>query len=656
MNKSAIIISCLFFVFQLGFTQNTKRAYRSLEKNDLEKAYEQFNILVAESPKSPAARFGLVVLYSTKSSPYFDILKAKKNADIVLKEVDKMNEDDEEVVREYFMNTEERSSSRPPEKKMKLWIEQVESDLIKYIREENNLELANRVIEEFPELEHYDNVVHIRNHLEFRKAEKTNTIEAYNQFIETYPNAAQVPKAIKQRNALAFEKAKATNTVKALNEFIQQYPNAQEVNKARMTRNKIAFKNAERANTLAAIETFIETYPDALEVAEAKILQKQLVYEKAKKIRTLEAYNEFIKKYPEGQMYIDIFNLKANDLGQQFLAKNPQILNVTNNLKVYDNNFKADYPGDAAINSNGQIILAGNSKQGDTVNHTDPWLIGLDSQGEMLWNKSISYPFTDLVLQLELTDDDEIICAGVTNKVHDTLPGEPWLFKLGNKGEKIWNRTLRELDDIQSFGINSNNMIIITGNYMQGDTLQKHCVIKIDQAGKKRWKRTYVEAFQASDIHVLPNNDILVVTSGWIYGMDPQGYILWEHRPDTMLHALQGITGENGEYYVTAINKSNQSLELLSYDVSGKLKWQKSIGTLQQQVVYDLISVNDKIFIAAPFAVNNNLVKLDSQGNTVKSWKLQTTGAKIKLASHNNQLIILTGDGDLILMIASAFL
>ena len=52
----------------------------------------------------------------------------------------------------------------------------IEDKLIKYVREENDMEMINSFIKEFPNSKFYENVIHIRNYIAYSKVANDNTL------------------------------------------------------------------------------------------------------------------------------------------------------------------------------------------------------------------------------------------------------------------------------------------------------------------------------------------------------------------------------------------------------------------------------------------------------------------------------------------------
>ena len=315
---SIILLACCV----LANGQNMKKGFKSLGKLEYDKAWQEFRGILSEDKDNIGANFGMALVLADDSSSHFDIIDAWEHIQLIEDRMGELSQEEIEIISEYFLSSEVDKTSRPVKKKIANALEAIESRLIKYIREENNLEAVYEVLDRYPDFRHYDNVVHIRNQFEFRKYEKIGTLEAYQEFLNKFPDAAQVRKAERNINRLAFEEAKVRNNVNAYTAYIARYPESEYLQTVLKMRNAAAFDEAKKINTLTSYENYIQAYPDALEVSEAKAKQRELLYEQARRIKTLQAFNEFIKKYPEGQHFIDIFNLKASELGTQFIREN----------------------------------------------------------------------------------------------------------------------------------------------------------------------------------------------------------------------------------------------------------------------------------------------------------------------------------------------
>lgn len=648
-------LTSIILLASLSFTaiqaQNIKRGYKLLEKNDYQKAKEIFQKAIADNNKDGGAYFGMAVIYSNKQSPDYNLIKAWEYCLKTEKYINSISPDDQEVLTEYFINTEERRSSRPVKKKMNMAIEAIESDMIKYIREENNIELAEQIIESFPGFRYYDNVVHIRNHLKYRAADKINTIEAYNHFIAEFPDAAQVPKAIENRNTLAFIDAKTANTTAALELFIQQYPDASEVSQATLLRNKLAYNQAKKVNTIAALEAYMQKYPDALEIADAKLLIKKLVYEKAKKIRSLEAYNQFIKKYPEGEYFIDIFNLKATDLGRKYLQSKPPLALYTSWAQVFDNGQRNDITGAVAKTNNNNIVLACNTQQTDTSNYTDVWVLMLNNNGEMLWNKQIGGVLGDHVNDIAINSANEIYIAGYNNFINDTLGGQAWVFKLGADGKRLWQKEMKGLY-INAMHCNTADQLILTGTLFTPDSVYKHYITKLNPDGKKLWQRTYSGNYFGNDIDLSANDLLLVTTSNWVYTLDQRGYIGWETIPDTTVLFQKGaFNNQNNEAFVAGVRDSTV-IFIRKYNSNGDIAYTKNVIENHLPRVYDLEIVNGKILLAVNNIDNDNLLVINNEGVVEQGFNVYNNRASgdIYIRNTGDEIFVCLSENDVVLL------
>ncbi|MBN1414017.1 MAG: hypothetical protein JW973_02860 [Bacteroidales bacterium] len=587
MKKIAIIVFSLVILADVVFPQSIKKGFKLLEKLEYDKAKSVFSEIITTDNQNPAVNLGLALIYSDEKSPYFNLIQAWSHCRIVQGNMDKLLQEDMEIIGEYFINTEQRRSSQPVKKKIEYAVGIIEAHLIKYIREENSLPIVSEVIEKFPDFRYYENVIHIRNQLEFRKYEKQNTLEGYIEFIKAYPDAAQIEKAIRYRNKLAYERACQVNTLEAYKNYIREYPDAEEYNMAVKRRNAAAFHKAKTINTMQSYEEYIHEYPGALEVAEAKLQQKQLLYEYAKKIKTLEAYNEFIRKYPEGQQYIDIFNLKSLETGMKYLSCSSFTSDNIQWARSFDFNGENETTGTIVALPGKQKFLGITTRKSDTVS-TDIWMLGVDNDGKMLWNKTTGGNFDDQVLFSALNHRNEILLAGYTWIAQDSAAREVWLFKQGLDGKNIWSQQLGKWT-INSLLVDEDNNILLGGYQLDDSLRKKYRITVLNDMARKLWSRTYSGFGEIRYMENLPDHSILVVANNWIFKMDKKGYIKWEFIPSQEITYFSGLVSANGEFYLGGA-RNNHYLLLTKFGADGKILWDK-----QHLLTDSLVSIKKMI-------------------------------------------------------------
>lgn len=620
--------------------QEIKKGFKNLEKGEYEKAQDAFQKNLSDDKNNVGANFGMALILADDQSPKFDIIDSWQYIESIEGKTGNLSQEDIEIISEYFLNTEVRRTSRPVKKKMEIAINAIEARLIKYIREENDLDAVYEVLDRYPDFPHYDNVIHIRNQFEFRKYEKQNTLAGYREFLTKFPDAAQKDKAIRHINQIAFEETKAKNTVDAYNAYIKNYPESDNLQAAIKLRNAAAYAHASSVNTLAAYENFIESYPDALEIADAKTHQQNLLYEQAKRIKSLQAYNEFINRYPDGLYFIDIFNLKATELGTNFLRENnfdnPSIVWA----KGFDNNSRIESGGTIAITPEKQYIVACSTRDTDTA-YADAWIIKLDENGKMLWNKTIGQAFKDTVLSVLIDSKGDILVLGYTYMSADTASRMGWLFKLGSDGKKIWNKTLGKIE-INSCAIGNEDRIFI-GSSIAKDTLGNHYLLSIyNKDAQKIAERSYTGRGSINDIIIKPDNQILLCGSNWLALLDNKRYMIWDETlPPELTATNSAITG-TGDYYFTGYNEN--TIFYAKYSGSGKKLWlQKYDKSDSTQTIREISTIGQ-----------GNLIVLESKsdGAKIKSFSSSGTVLSVKeIFNPNNVLDAKSDDANSFLLI-----
>ncbi|MBN2486867.1 MAG: hypothetical protein JXB34_12905 [Bacteroidales bacterium] len=630
--KRYILIILAFTIVCPAFGQSMKRAFKSLEKLEYDKAKESFEKILNDNSQNVAANFGIALIKSDDKSAFFDIVDSWKYIELIKGRENELTQEEIDIIGEYFLNTEVRKTNRPVKKKIEIAQDAIEARLIKYIREENDLEAVYRVLELYPGYKHTDNVTHIRNQFEFRKYEKLNTLAGYEEFIARFPDAAQAPKAARYRNKMAFEEVKLKNTVEAYNNYIEKYPESRFVQQAAKLRNAAAFEKAKQVNTLEAFEGFIKLYPDALEIPDARKYQHQLMYEKAKRIKSLEAYNEFIRMYPDGAYYIDVFNLKATDLGM----KNYRLLGFDSPdfvwAKALDYNEQIEVARSIAITSDGGYIVAGVTK--DTLtNYTDAWIVKLDARGNMVWNKTIGQQFNDEVMKVLVAPGDEVVVVGYTQPGADTNLLNGWMFKLGNDGRKIWNKNLGEVS-VASCAIDSSGKIYMA-TYVS-DTIPDNYYLQVfNTEGTKVGERTYSQPGIFNEIAFSSDGSCLLAGSKWITFSDPKFYIRWE---DTLKTGGTIVKASINNSYCAILASDTAMHNLIIYSLSGKNMVNCPIGHIDSvDIITDmLITAKNEVILLGNTSLNSYACKYNEKGQLLNE-KLIPAGFRFVDAIKNNK-------------------
>jgi TolA-binding protein len=610
MKKFVLIILTSFLSITSVFSQ-LNRAYNNLEKKDFDRSIELFNKVLEDDKQNGAALFGLALIYSSDEYIKKDLLKAWQLMLDAEERIKDISSDDLETISEYYVNTEERRSSRPIKKKMMRSRDQVLEEFIKLIREGNDLELVETVLEKFPDFKYYQNTVHIRNYLQFRKAEKQNSLAAYQDFIENFPDAAQIPQAKKQRNELAFKAVQKDGTFEAYQRFIKNYPDAVQIPRAIRARNHAAFLKAKDIHTIEAYNHFIEKYPNSNDVLQARSILMQLVYERAKKINTLAAYNDFISKYPEGNQYIDIFNLKTRELGKLYKQENHYINTRINDIRAYDNELRHDEFAAVLNDSEDNIYIIGNTLQEDTAGY-DSWIIKLNQELKMEWNYVLGDERNNYINTAALDNNDNILIAGHNNSDLDTLTGTAWVFKLNKKGQKIWNKTLEGLE-IKDLLVTNESPVITTYNRITADSVS-FSILKLNAKGNLLWQRDYTTPGINYSLG-FNGEEIFASVKDWMFRLDTNGFITWEHKLQDTLDVKEVLLSDDNRMYI-ATEDSNK-FSLYAFEESGDLMWNNEydIGTQTVKLGMSAFTPGGNILLGGAADQDAIVYMIDQDGN-----------------------------------------
>jgi len=278
--------------------------------------------------------------------------------------------------------------------------------------------------------------------------------------------------------------------------------------------------------------------------------------------------------------------------------------------------------------SDGGFIIAGHtgSLDGDiTFSHgfTDCWIIKIDSDGTIEWQKSYGGTSTEYANSIIQTEDGGYIFAGFTysndgevSGNHGTGTTDWWVVKLDDVGNIIWQMCFGagEDDVANSVQQTADGGFIVAGDRQNGDDWDYY-IVKLNSEGETEWEKifggTQTDAAQA----ILETAEgSFVVGAGFTGSNDGD------------------VTGHHGVGF--------SDYWLIKLDSLGNLLWQKCLGGTKDDIAASIIQTFDEGFIIAGVSASDDgditghhggisygdywIVKLDTIGNIL--WQKSLGG------------------------------
>jgi Secretion system C-terminal sorting domain len=289
--------------------------------------------------------------------------------------------------------------------------------------------------------------------------------------------------------------------------------------------------------------------------------------------------------------------------------------------------------------ADGGYIIGGSSESpisGDKTDNNrgegDYWVVKLDANGTVQWDKTFGGSRNDLLQDVAQTADGGFIVGGYSNSL---ISGEKsvnsnvddfWVLKLNAAGTIEWEKTLgmAGTDNLTSVCQTADGGYILGGfTYVPmgnvADPITRYgdndyYIMKLDALGTKLWQKTY--GGSGSDLlqtvqqtpdggYILGgfSNSTLsgVKTEGrlgtdgdfWVIKTDAVGTIQWQNTIGgnsldfltTLVqttdggYALGGYSTSTPSFDKSSANKGGKDYWLVKVDALGALEWEKSFGT-----------------------------------------------------------------------------
>ena len=225
-----------------------------------------------------------------------------------------------------------------------------------------------------------------------------------------------------------------------------------------------------------------------------------------------------------------------------------------------------DRASDVLINADGTFVVVGSSRSNDgnvTGHHgssdsSDAWIIKLNGDGDIIWQKSIGGSKDDYFKTVIATTDNAYLCIGYTSSNNGDVSGnngadDAWIVKINEAGNIIWSRCYGGAqNDIIVDGVKTTD-----GDYaVTGTSNGNAWAFKINNSGDILWQTNY-GGLKGYNIILSEDNNLYALASGAI------SYVggLWPNQVDLVrtpgyLYKLDNATG-NSSFITYALGNSS---------------------------------------------------------------------------------------------------
>jgi len=242
------------------------------------------------------------------------------------------------------------------------------------------------------------------------------------------------------------------------------------------------------------------------------------------------------------------------------------------------------------------------SKSEKSRGNMDYWIVKLDKQGAIEWQKTYGGKYADLLRSMEQTKDGGYILAGYSNSPvsrdktdSNKGVGDYWILKVDDTGTVQWQYTYGADGDDQPYFIhqtadggyivggnsNSSNPLTPQGGIVSNGT--DFWVLKLNQEGEVVWSKTY--DFGKADIltSLVENQDHTYLIGGY-------------SKTETRQSLIGSVAKKAG---VAKDKEGINDYIALKIDENGEELWNKTVGSAGEDILRKLIETRDGGYLMA---------------------------------------------------------
>ncbi len=186
-----------------------------------------------------------------------------------------------------------------------------------------------------------------------------------------------------------------------------------------------------------------------------------------------------------------------------------------------------------ALAPNGDIIVAGWTLSFG-AGGSNVWVLRLDENGNIRWQKTYGGSGDDEAYAVAVANNGDIIVAGYYGANWGGSGGDVWVLRLDSEGNVKWQKTYGggSDDEATAVALAPNGDVIVAGYTYSFGAYGDAWVLRLDSEGNVKWQKTYGGSSTdvAYAVALAPNGDIIVAGFYGATDWDGSGGDVWVLR------------------------------------------------------------------------------------------------------------------------------
>lgn len=289
--------------------------------------------------------------------------------------------------------------------------------------------------------------------------------------------------------------------------------------------------------------------------------------------------------------------------------------------------------GVLAATDGGYLMVGTTSSYG--AGKSDAWLIKANSNGLAEWNRTYGGAGNDYGCNMIATSDGGYALVGYTDSYGPSMEG--WLIKVDAQGNMQWNRTYNNAGAEYTANLLTTpdgGYLLIGSVFMAGANQCDGLIVKTDASGVMQWNRT-IGGDVGSDYlwdAIVEHGGYVIVGStasfgagaddAWLLKIGTDGVTLWNHTYGGSFDDFGWwlTKSSEGGYVISGSTSSFGAGKfdawILGTSPEGVVQWNQTFGGVEDDFGYDMVGTGDGGYAVAGYTF--------SYGKNGLAWLIQT--------------------------------